>query len=140
MPASSIMPKAEPLPLPAPAGVDAKASQGREDAPLVQQPEVGESHPADRAFHAALARFSGGLSPIALLLAYTDWLSHLATSPQRQLEISQAAMHDAMRLFEAPAAGQGRQGRPCPAAGASKSRMASCIAACEISSCRCGEV
>ena len=94
------MPKAEPLPLPAPAGVDAKASQGREDAPLVQQPEVGESHPADRAFHAALARFSGGLSPIALLLAYTDWLSHLATSPQRQLEISQAAMHDAGRLLE----------------------------------------
>src|SRR6266702_5299663 len=101
MPASSIMPKAEPLPLPAPAGVDAKASQGREDAPLVQQPEVGESHPADRAFHAALARFSGGISPVALLLAYTDWLAHLASSPQRQLEISQEAIRDAKRFLEA---------------------------------------
>jgi len=84
---------------------------GREDATQVQPLEADESHPADRAFHAALARFSGGISPIALLLAYTDWLSHLATSPQRQLEISQAAVQDARRLLETSqhffAAGQG---------------------------------
>ena len=103
------MPKAESLSLPAPAGEDVRS--GRNDTTRVWQAEAGESHPADRAFHAALARFSGGISPIALLLAYTDWLSHLATSPQRQLEISQAAVRDARRLLETSqhffAAGQG---------------------------------
>jgi polyhydroxyalkanoate synthase len=47
-----------------------------------------------------LARLTGGISPIALLLAYTDWLSHLATSPQRQMEISQDALLGAKRFFE----------------------------------------
>src|SRR6266436_1934398 len=99
MPANSTMPKAEALTLPSPAGDDAKGHPGREDAIRVQQQEVDESHPADRAFHATLARFSGGISPIALLLAYTDWLSHLAASPQRQLEISQEAVRDTKRLL-----------------------------------------
>ena len=82
-----------------------------EGAAQVHTQQDDEAHPADRAFHAALARLSGGISPIALLLAYTDWLSHLATSPQRQLEISQDAVRDARRLLEASqhffAAGQG---------------------------------
>src|SRR5450432_1705086 len=111
MPASSTMPRAEALSLPAAAGADAKAHPRREDATEIQRQETDETHPADRAFHAALARFSGGISPIALLLAYTDWLSHLATSPQRQLEISQAAVRDARRLLETSqqflAAGEG---------------------------------
>ena len=55
---------------------------------------------ADRAFHAMLAHLSGGISPVALLLAYTDWLSHLATSPQRQIEISQDVLMGAKRLSE----------------------------------------
>ena len=59
-----------------------------------------EDHQVDRAFHAILARMSGGISPAALLLAYTDWFSHLATSPQRQMEISQRAVLGAMRFFE----------------------------------------
>ena len=48
-----------------------------------------------------LARLSGGISPAALLLAYTDWLSHLASSPQRQIEISQDALVEAKRFLEA---------------------------------------
>ena len=35
------------------------------------------------------------------MLAYTDWLSHLASSPQRQIEISQDAWSGAKRLLEA---------------------------------------
>ena len=54
MPANSTMPKAEALTLPSPAGDDAKGHPGREDAIRVQQQEVDESHPADRAFHATL--------------------------------------------------------------------------------------
>ena len=58
----------------------------------VTQGAGAETYQADRALHAMLARLSGGISPAALLLAYTDWLSHLASSPQRQIEISQEAL------------------------------------------------
>ena len=56
-------------------------------APSVEQPSnlpavdaqpVTEPYPLDRAFHAMLARFTGGISPVALSLAYLDWSSHLA--------------------------------------------------------------
>ena len=70
----------------------------RQGAALV---ETVDSYPADRAFHAMLARLSGGISPVALLLAYTDWLSHLATSPQRQIEMSREAAADARKLVDA---------------------------------------
>jgi polyhydroxyalkanoate synthase len=55
----------------------------------------------DRALHAMLARLTGGISPAALLLAYTDWLSHLAVSPQRQIEIAQEALVDTKRFCDA---------------------------------------
>src|SRR5258708_33409160 len=60
-----------------------------------------EKYQASRALHAMLARLSGGISPAALLLAYMDWLSHLASSPQRQIEIAQDAPVDTRRFFEA---------------------------------------
>jgi poly[(R)-3-hydroxyalkanoate] polymerase subunit PhaC len=63
--------------------------------------QQGEAYQADRAFHAMLARVTGGISPVALLLAYTDWLSHLATSPQRQIEIVRDAAAGTRRLVEA---------------------------------------
>jgi polyhydroxyalkanoate synthase len=60
-----------------------------------------ERYQADRAVHAMLARLSGGISPAALLLAYADWMLHLASSPQRRIEIGQRALVDAKRLLEA---------------------------------------
>ena len=68
---------------------------------LLPQTEGVETYQADRALHAMLAHLSGGISPAALLLAYTDWLSHLAASPQRQIEIAQKALVDAKRFSEA---------------------------------------
>ena len=41
----------------------------------------------DRATHAALGRLTGGLSPIALSLAYADWAQHLAYSPDKQMDL-----------------------------------------------------
>ncbi|MBS0528638.1 MAG: polyhydroxyalkanoic acid synthase, partial [Proteobacteria bacterium] len=97
MPANSILPKTGALSRAS--GKDgAKAQPGSEHHTEVQPLAVDESGSADRALHAALAQFSGGISPVALLLAYTDWLSHLAASPQRQLEISQEAVCDG-KLF-----------------------------------------
>jgi polyhydroxyalkanoate synthase subunit PhaC len=46
---------------------------------------VSEPYPLDRAFHAMLARLTGGISPLALSLAWLDWSSHLASTPQRQV-------------------------------------------------------
>jgi polyhydroxyalkanoate synthase len=111
MPANSILPKTESLLSLASARDEAKAQPSCERDTQVQLKNVGESESADRAFHAALAQFSGGISPVALLLAYTDWLLHLAASPQRQLEISQEAVCDGKRFFDAAqhflTAGQG---------------------------------
>jgi polyhydroxyalkanoate synthase len=44
---------------------------------------------------------TGGIAPAALLLAYTDWLSHLAAAPQRRMEMSQEAVLGASRFLEA---------------------------------------
>ena len=38
---------------------------------------------------------------MALSLAYLDWVSHLGTAPQRQMEIVRDAVQDASRLFQA---------------------------------------
>ena len=80
------------------AAPQAKALPEPQTAPAPQETEANQ---ADRAFHAMLARLSGGISPVALLLAYTDWLSHLATSPQRQIEMSRQAATDAKKLVDA---------------------------------------
>jgi polyhydroxyalkanoate synthase subunit PhaC len=45
----------------------------------------------DQRFHAAIARLTGGLSPLALRQAYTDWAEHLLMSPDKQA----ALVHDA---------------------------------------------
>ncbi len=47
-----------------------------------------------------LARLTGGISPVALSLAYIDWASHLAAAPQRQMEISQDALRSASQFLE----------------------------------------
>jgi polyhydroxyalkanoate synthase len=109
MPPISTTPKAKAPVLPCPAHAAANDGDRWTDAPGDQRSEVaipaprqGESdvYQADRAFHAMLARITGGISPAALLLAYTDWLSHLAAAPQRRMEISQDAMLAARRFAE----------------------------------------
>ena len=59
-----------------------------------------EAGQVDRAFHATLARLTGGISPVARSLAYFDWASHLAAAPQRRMEIAQDAVRTAGRIFE----------------------------------------
>src|SRR5439155_11205779 len=80
--------------------------------PIVEQPSnfptadtgpVTEPYPLDRAFHAMLARMTGGISPLALSLAYLDWNSHLAAAPQRQLERIRDVVRDTARYFDAAA-------------------------------------
>jgi polyhydroxyalkanoate synthase len=63
--------------------------------------EVPESRPLglDPRFHAATARLTGGLSPLALGQAYADWAQHLALSPDKQIELGQKATRKWQRLF-----------------------------------------
>jgi polyhydroxyalkanoate synthase len=72
------------------------AGQGSETRE-VPQPETDQ---ADRAFHAMLARLTGGISPVALSLAFIDWASHLASAPQRQMQIAQDAVQSGQRMLE----------------------------------------
>lgn len=41
----------------------------------------------DKSLRAAQPRFTGGLSPIALAAAYSDWVLHLSSAPGKQLEL-----------------------------------------------------
>jgi len=52
----------------------------------------------DRSLHAAIARFTNGLSPAALAHAYLDWATHLAYSPGKQLQLVDKAMRKAVRF------------------------------------------
>ncbi len=45
----------------------------------------------DKGLKAAVAKFTAGLSPIALAAAYTDWALHLATAPGKQLQLVEKA-------------------------------------------------
>ncbi|MCA1365314.1 polyhydroxyalkanoic acid synthase [Bradyrhizobium sp. IC3069] len=66
-------------------------------------PQTTDSYPLDRAFHAMLARFTGGISPVALSLAWLDWGAHLAAAPQHQMELFRNIFRDSGRFLEAAA-------------------------------------
>jgi polyhydroxyalkanoate synthase subunit PhaC len=52
----------------------------------------------DRSVHAATARFTAGLSPMAMIGAYMDWASHLAFAPGKQLRLGEKAVKKSLRL------------------------------------------
>ncbi|MDT4740634.1 PHA/PHB synthase family protein [Bradyrhizobium sp. WYCCWR 12699] len=99
-------PVVQALPVNPAAGPEAStaSSEKHGEMPAAADPlPASEPYPLDRAFHAMLARFTGGISPLALSLAWLDWSTHLAAAPQRQMEISRNMLRDAGRLAEAAA-------------------------------------
>jgi polyhydroxyalkanoate synthase len=58
----------------------------------------------DRAARAALARFTFGFSPAALAECYSDFATHLASSPGKQLQLLQKAVQQ-FRAIGTPRAG-----------------------------------
>ena len=52
----------------------------------------------DRSVHAATARFTVGLSPMALMGSYMDWAAHLAFAPGKQAQLAEKAFKKWMRL------------------------------------------
>jgi len=54
--------------------------------------------PFDRLTHAWQGRFTLGLSPASLMLAYLDWLVHLANAPGKQAELVEKAQRKLQRF------------------------------------------
>ncbi len=54
----------------------------------------------DRSLRALLAPATGGLSPAALMLAFSDWALHLAVSPGRRSQLAEDACRDALRFAD----------------------------------------
>lgn len=52
----------------------------------------------DRSLHAAVSRFTGGLSPAALGAAYLDWATHLVAAPGKQMQLVEKALKKSIRL------------------------------------------
>ena len=52
----------------------------------------------DRSVHATTARFTAGLSPMALIGAYMDWAAHIAFAPGKQAQLVEKAAKKWMRL------------------------------------------
>lgn len=55
----------------------------------------------DRSFHATVARFTGGLSPAAVALAFADWQLHLMAAPGKRTALVGEALQHAMQFAEA---------------------------------------
>ena len=53
----------------------------------------------DQPMHAATARFTAGLSPAALVQAYTDWGQHLLMSPDKQINLVEKAVRKWSRFL-----------------------------------------
>jgi polyhydroxyalkanoate synthase subunit PhaC len=68
----------------------------------------------DRLLHATVGRFTLGISPVALWLAYADWAMHLSTSPGKRQQLTEKALRKAVRLLiAAPRQLSGAAPTPC---------------------------
>jgi polyhydroxyalkanoate synthase len=63
-------------------------------------PATGLADMLDRSLHANIGRFTAGLSPAALIMAYFDWAAHIAAAPGKRIGLADKAMRKSMRLFD----------------------------------------
>jgi polyhydroxyalkanoate synthase subunit PhaC len=92
-------PQASPLPaILAAATIDAKPRGWALDVDRDSYAAKVLSDALDRSLRATLSRFTSGLSPAALGLAYWDWAIHLAASPGKQAQLAEKAVRKSFRL------------------------------------------
>ena len=91
----SVQPKPRAIRLPSVASDETGASeqQDRDSYSVTALADI-----TDRSLHAALARFTGGLSPAALGSAYLDWAVHLAGAPGKRLQLLDKAIRKSVRF------------------------------------------
>jgi polyhydroxyalkanoate synthase len=87
------MPEAPAPAPPAPARVEQDASFVPDSYASTAFAEI-----VDRSVHAVTARFTAGLSPIALAEAYLDWASHLAFAPGKRGQLAEKAFKKVLRF------------------------------------------
>jgi len=75
----------------------------REPAPAPPRDPGAAVDAVDRSFHAAMARFTGGLSPAAVALAFADWQLHLLASPGKRAALVGEALQNAIQFAQASA-------------------------------------
>jgi len=76
---------------------DPASASDSQDDPDTRRREVAAA--LDGALHAAVAPLTGGLSPISLLLAQTDWALHLATQPAQTLRLVMDAQRSLLDIW-----------------------------------------
>ena len=78
--------------------IKTKAAPSSADTPDDDSPPCESFRYLDRASAAAVARVTGGLSPAALWLAFSDWAIHLGAAPGKQLELGHKAWRTCAEL------------------------------------------
>ncbi|MGE0333972.1 MAG: PHA/PHB synthase family protein [Gammaproteobacteria bacterium] len=63
-------------------------------------PQAPRPFSFDRPLHAAMARLTAGISPAALMQAYTDWAQHLLFSPDKQAALVEKAVRKWVRYAD----------------------------------------
>ena len=90
-----VQPKARPFNAP-PVAPDETSAMERQDRDSYSVTALADI--TDRSLRAALARFTGGLSPAALGSAYLDWAVHLAGAPGKRLQLLDKAVRKSIRF------------------------------------------
>ncbi|MCW2319280.1 polyhydroxyalkanoate synthase [Rhodoblastus acidophilus] len=81
----------------APTVASAPRSAGAEAAPC-ERSEGDSPAPLDRVLRASLARYTLGLSPAALWLAWADWAIHLGAAPGKRIQLSEKGFRKLVRF------------------------------------------
>ena len=74
----------------------ARASLSRQDHDSYSVTALADI--TDRSLHAAIARFTAGMSPASLVEAYSDWLTHLTYAPGKRAQLVDKAIRKAVRF------------------------------------------
>jgi len=80
-----------------PAKTAAKTAPAGSEKERVPYAVTALSEIGDRSVNALTARFTMGLSPAALAQAYFDWAAHLASSPGKQMQLTDKATRKSAR-------------------------------------------
>ena len=78
--------------------LDEKVVKERHNMEPNEPNETTDFTTVDRVVHAWQARFTDSVSPDAVMLAYLDWLVHLANSPGKQLQLMEDFLHQSIRF------------------------------------------
>jgi polyhydroxyalkanoate synthase subunit PhaC len=96
VPSTELAPAAAPK-LPARVGRSVEVHHGRRDD-RDSYSVTAFADITDRSLHAAMARFTAGVSPAALAQAYSDWAVHIAFAPGKRIQLLHKAVRNAARF------------------------------------------